>query len=77
MINEELRAMVAALECELKHVPVLQVRYSNALARADLNRVELLHTIDGWHASAEGHNVLAQAAFSALAPSLEFLGIGT
>ena len=75
MINEELRAMVAALDCELKHVPVLQVRYSDALARADLSRVELLHAVDGWHASAEGHNVLAQAAFSALAPSLEFLGL--
>jgi lysophospholipase L1-like esterase len=75
MINEEVRAMVAALDRELAHVPILQVRYSDALARADLSRVELLHRIDGWHASAEGHNVLAQAAFSALAPSLEFLGI--
>jgi lysophospholipase L1-like esterase len=77
MINEELRATVAALACELERVPILQVRYSDALAKADLSHVELLHAIDGWHASAEGHNVLAQAAFSALVPSLEFLGIGT
>jgi len=53
----------------------LQVRYSDALATADLSRVELLHAIDGWHASAEGHNVLAEAAFSDLGPSLEFLEI--
>jgi lysophospholipase L1-like esterase len=75
MINEELRAIVATLNRELEYVPTVQLHYSDALAKADLSRVELLHAIDGWHASAEGHNVLAQAAFSALAPSLEFLGI--
>ena len=53
----------------------LQLRYSDALARADLSRAELLHSIDGWHASVEGHSVLAEAAFSDLGPSLEFLGI--
>jgi lysophospholipase L1-like esterase len=53
----------------------VQVRYSDALATADLSRAELLHPVDGWHASAEGHNVLAEAAFSDLQPSLEFLGI--
>src|SRR4030095_8366377 len=37
----------------------IQLRYSNALATADLSRAELLHPIDGWHASVEGHNVLA------------------
>jgi hypothetical protein len=55
----------------------VQLRYSDALARADLSRVELLHPIDGWHASAEGHNVLAEAAFTDLGPSLEFLGINS
>jgi hypothetical protein len=30
----------------------------------------------GWHASVEGHNTLATAAFSDLAASLEFLGVG-
>ena len=53
----------------------IQLRYSDALATADLSRAELLHPVDGWHASVEGHNVLAQAAFSDLGPSLEFLGI--
>lgn len=75
MINAELRAMVGALDREFEHVPALQVRYSDALARADLSRAELLHAIDGWHASPEGHNVLGQAAFTALAPSLEFVGL--
>jgi hypothetical protein len=51
----------------------IQLRYSNALATADLSRAELLHPIDGWHASAAGHTVLADAAFSDLASSLEFL----
>jgi lysophospholipase L1-like esterase len=75
MINEELRVMVADLNREFKAGATLQLRYSDALAKADLSRIELLHPIDGWHPSVEGHNVLAEAAFSGLGPSLEFLGI--
>jgi lysophospholipase L1-like esterase len=75
MVNEELRAMVSTLNCELSENAKVQVRYSDALAKADLSRVELIHAVDGWHPSVEGHNVLAQAAFSGLRPSLEFLGI--
>jgi lysophospholipase L1-like esterase len=73
MVNEELRAMASELSRDLPDN--MQVRYSDALATADLSRAELLHPVDGWHASAEGHNVLAEAAFSDLKPSLEFLGI--
>jgi lysophospholipase L1-like esterase len=76
LMNEQLRAMVETLnrECadETEHI---QLRYSNALATADLSRAELLHPIDGWHASVEGHNALASAAFSDLVSSLDFLGI--
>jgi lysophospholipase L1-like esterase len=76
MVNEELRAMVEALNREfVQHTEHIQLRYSNALATADLSRAELLHPIDGWHASVEGHNVLAEAAFGDLKPSLDFLGI--
>jgi lysophospholipase L1-like esterase len=75
MVNEELRAMVGELNRKLAKNGNVQVRYSDALATADLSRAELLHSIDGWHASVEGHNVLAEAAFSDLGPSLEFLGI--
>src|SRR5262249_25306638 len=72
MVNEELRAMVEELDRELADAGNIQVRYSDALATADLSRAELLHPIDGWHASVNGHNVLAQAAFRDLGPSLEF-----
>jgi hypothetical protein len=76
MANAELCAMVEELNREfVNHTEGIQLRYSNALARADLSRAELLHPIDGWHASVEGHNVLADAAFSDLKASLEFLGI--
>ena len=75
MVNEELRAIVDELNRELADTGNIQLRYSDALATADLSHAELLHPIDGWHASVEGHNVLAQAAFSDLGPSLEFLGI--
>jgi len=73
MVNEELRMMVEQLQHEVSGN--IQLRYSDALATADLGRAELLHPIDGWHASIKGHNVLAQAAFSDLGRSLEFLGI--
>ncbi len=76
IVNDELRAMAEALNREFVHrTEHIQLRYSNALATADLSCAELLHPIDGWHASAEGHNVLAEAAFADLGPSLEFLGI--
>jgi lysophospholipase L1-like esterase len=76
MVNEELRAMVEELNREcVQQTEQIQLRYSNALATADLSRAELLHPIDGWHASTEGHNVLAEAAFSDLKPSLQFLRI--
>ena len=74
--NEELRVMVEELNREVVgQSEIMQLRYSDALATADLSRAELLHPIDGWHASVEGHNVLADAAFSDLRASLEFLGI--
>jgi lysophospholipase L1-like esterase len=73
MVNEELRGMVEEFNRELS--ANVQLRYSNALATADLSRAKLLHAVDGWHASAQGHNVLAEAAFADLTPSLEFLGI--
>ena len=75
MVNEELRAMVEELNREPEPHSNVQLRYSDALATADLGRVELLHPVDGWHASVEGHNLLAEAAFADLRPSLEFVGI--
>jgi lysophospholipase L1-like esterase len=75
MVNEELRAMVSELNGEFADKSNMRLQYSDALATADLSRVELLHPIDGWHASVEGHNVLADSAFRDLGPSLEFLGL--
>jgi lysophospholipase L1-like esterase len=75
MLNQELCQMVEELNLEIESTANIQLRYSDALARADLSRAELLHPIDGWHASAEGHGVLAEAVFGDLGSSLEFLGI--
>jgi lysophospholipase L1-like esterase len=74
MVNNELRTMVNEFSGELANTNVY-LRYSGALATADLSRAELLHAVDGWHASVKGHNVLAESAFADLSPSLEFLGI--
>jgi lysophospholipase L1-like esterase len=75
MVNDEMRSVVDEFNCELSANTTIQLRYSDALSTADLSRAELLHPVDGWHASVAGHNVLAEAAFRDLAPSLEFLGI--
>jgi lysophospholipase L1-like esterase len=75
MMNEELRTLLKELNRDVEDAENIQLQYSHALATADLGRVELLHPIDGWHASAEGHGVLAEAAFADLGPSLKFLGI--
>jgi lysophospholipase L1-like esterase len=75
MVNEQLRAAVSELNGELADNATVRLQYSDALATADLSRVELLHPIDGWHASVEGHNVLADSAIRDLGPSLEFLGL--
>jgi lysophospholipase L1-like esterase len=75
MMNEELRGMVNEFNREMKHSPTVQLRYSDALANVDISRVELIHAMDAWHPSVKGHNILAQAAFDSISPSLEFLGI--
>jgi lysophospholipase L1-like esterase len=75
MINEELRAMVGEFNRESGGDSPVRLEYSDALATADFSNVEVLHRIDAWHPSAKGHDVLAEAAFGALRPSLNFLGI--
>ena len=74
-VNEGLRAMMNELNRGHEGTPNVQVRYSDALAKVDLSRVEVIHEVDGWHPSTEGHNAFAEAAFSDLGASLEFLGI--
>jgi hypothetical protein len=74
MINEELRAMVGEFNRKLGDSQV-RLEYSDALATVDLSDVEMIHRIDAWHPSSKGHSVLAEAAFDALRPSLNFLGI--
>jgi lysophospholipase L1-like esterase len=75
MINEELRAMVGEFNRKLGGDSQVRLEYSDALATADFSDVESIHRIDAWHPSTKGHNVLAEAAFGALRPSLNFLGI--
>ena len=77
MINTELRAMIGSLKHGIANVHHVRIEYSDALTNGDLSRLELINAVDGWHPSIEGHKVLAQAAFSALHPSLVFLGITT
>lgn len=75
MMNEELRGLVAEFNKQLEKNSQVTLRYSDALATVDISRADLIHRIDAWHPSPKGHGVLAGAAFGALGPSLEFLGI--
>jgi lysophospholipase L1-like esterase len=76
MMNEEVHAMVKEFNRELvDRTAHIHLRYSDALATADFGRAELLHPVDGWHASVEGHSVLGEAAFGDLRASLDFLKI--
>ncbi len=75
MINDELRAMVGEFNRKLGGDSQVRIEYSDALATVDLGGVESIHRIDAWHPSIKGHSVLAEAAFGALGPSLNFLGI--
>ncbi len=75
MINDELRAMVGDFNRKLGGDSKVRLEYSDALAAADFSDVACLNRVDAWHPSVKGHNVLAGAAFGALGPSLDFLGI--
>jgi lysophospholipase L1-like esterase len=75
MINEELRAMVGEFNRKLGGDSQVRLEYSDALATVDISNPELIHPTDAWHPSPKGHSVLAEAAFGALRPSLNFLGI--
>jgi hypothetical protein len=76
MLNGEMRAMVSDLDRQLAHNSNVRVQYSDALAKVNFSRLELINPADAWHPSIEGHKALAAAAFNALGPSLKFLGIG-
>ncbi len=75
MINEELRAMVGEFNRKLGGDSQVRLEYSDALATLDFSDVESIHRMDAWHPSSKEHSVLAEAAFGALRPSLNFLGI--
>jgi len=75
MINKELRGMVDEFNKKLGADSQVRLEYSDALATVDLSDVSIITQIDAWHPSAKGHSALAEAAFGALGPSLNFLGI--
>lgn len=75
MINNDLCSMVTDLNRELTDSSNVRLQYSDAFSTLDLSRLELLHRMDAWHPSKEGHKVLAQTAFPKLLPSLRFLGL--
>jgi lysophospholipase L1-like esterase len=75
MYNEELRAMVGEFNRKLGGDSQVRLEYSDALATVDFSDVECIHRNDAWHPSSKEHSVLAEAAFGALRPSLNFLGI--
>ena len=76
MLDDQLRAMVGELNQQLRDYPRVRLQYSDGLTKVDLSRLELINPVDAWHPSEEGHKVLAEAAFDAILPSIEFLELG-
>lgn len=74
MMNSEMRVMVSNLNKELRNYPNVRLQYSDSISNGKI-QLEWLHSMDAWHPSPLGHAVLAQVVFTALAPSLRFLGI--
>jgi len=74
MLDAEIQTVVGRLQRELKNYPNVRLQYSDALRKVDFSRLELINPGDAWHLSIEGHKALAEAAFRAIAPSLEFVG---
>jgi lysophospholipase L1-like esterase len=74
MLDAEIQTVVGRLQRELKNYPNVRLQYSDALRKVDFSRLELINPADAWHLSIEGHKALAEAAFRAIAPSLEFVG---
>ena len=70
MVNEEMRSMVAKMQSA--DDPNARIRYSDALATADVSQVEVIHPIDAWHPSVAGHNLFAEAAFKSIEPHLDY-----
>jgi len=75
MLNGELQAMVGELNRQLQDSTTVRLQYSDGLTKVDLSRLELIHPVDAWHPSEEGHKALAEAGFNAILPSVEFLGV--
>ena len=75
MMETEIQAMVRNLNRELKNYPNIRLQYSEALKNVDFSRLELISSVDGWHPSVDGQKALAEAAYSGLHPTLDFLGI--
>ena len=75
MINAQLRDLVGEFNRKLGADSKVRLFYADALATADLSDVTIINRVDAWHPSPKGHGVLAATVFSALGPSLDFLGI--
>jgi len=77
LLNRELQGAVRDLRDELQPYPKVRLQYSDVLAKLDISKIEMINAHDAWHFSPLGHGRVAQAAFDAVAPSLDFLGIGS
>src|SRR6266702_4498782 len=55
MLNGEMRSMISNLDRQLKDRPNVRVQYSDALAKVNFSRLEMINAADAWHPSVEGH----------------------
>jgi beta-carotene hydroxylase len=72
-LSRELESVVSEVRARLRAPSRVHVSYSDATARMDFSRPELLSDVDAWHASESGKALIAASLFEGLAPALDFL----
>ena len=67
--------MVAKLSGQEQTHPNVRLEYSDALWRVNLSDLKTFNSLDAWHPSILGHDMLAKTVLDAIAPSLAWVGV--
>ena len=69
--NEQLERLCRRMQSSARKE--VRVLFARAMSEAPINSSCMLHFLDAWHPSREGHQVIADAAWTAVEPELQRL----
>jgi lysophospholipase L1-like esterase len=69
--NEQLDKLCTGVQSSARQG--VRIVFARAMSQAPINSSSMLHRLDAWHPSQEGHQVLADAAWTAVEPELRRL----